>query len=134
MSKRVVILEDDPGYESLLRSVADSRGWQVVIGAAYDDLVDSIDWADVAIVDLDVVGAADALAAIRDREIHVPTVVVASDTAVTAESTGADAVIHQLPVGLVDAVDDVAAPPVVIDLSDRVAKKAAALRPWYATS
>jgi DNA-binding NtrC family response regulator len=134
MSKRVVILEDDPGYESLLRNVAESRGWQIVMSASYDELAASIDWADAAIIDLDATGGPEVLRAVRDRRKELPLVAVVGDETATAESTGADAVIQQLPVGLVEVVNDLTAPAEVIDLTERAARKAAADRPWYVTS
>jgi hypothetical protein len=134
MTKRVAILEDDPGYESLLRSVAESRGWQIVVGTTFADLAASVDWADAAIVDLDATAGADVLRSIRAQRPALPVVVVCTDGTSTAEGVGADAVVHQLPVGLVEAVNDVTEPPAIVDLTDGARAEPEAGRPWYATS
>jgi hypothetical protein len=131
----VVILEDDRGYESVLRNVGESRGWQLVIGAALDDVAGSIEWADVAIIDLDAAAGDEVLRTVRARRSSLPVVAVSGDPAASTSSTGADAVVHQLPVGLVEAVNDVTAPPEVIDLTDDAPEaEPEGDRPWYATS
>jgi DNA-binding response OmpR family regulator len=133
MTKRVLVLEDDPGYEALLRNVAEGRGWEFNVGATYDDIVISVEWADVAVIDLDASAGPAALRSVRGARPAMPVVAITSDRHATAESTGADAVVHSLPAGLAEAVNEVTvAPTVVIDLT--TAAEPVSERPWYATS
>jgi DNA-binding response OmpR family regulator len=133
MPKQVLIVEDDAGYESLLRNLGEGRGWSIALGTEIDEVGGSVDWADIAIVDLDSPAGAEAMTFLRGRRGDLPVIALSGDESATPASTGADAVVHQLPGDLVTVVNRLTAPPAnVIDLTS--ATKPADDKPWYVTS
>jgi DNA-binding response OmpR family regulator len=133
MTKQVLIVEDDDGYVSLLRNLGEGRGWSLAIGADLDEVIGSIDWADAAVVDVDGPAGVAPIGTLRSRRADLPIVALASDDGATVESTGADAVVRELPGDLVSVVNRLTAPPSnVIDLT--TSAKPADDKPWYVTS
>ena len=133
MSKHVVALEDDPGYEQLLRNLFEGRGWQFVIGNEMADISGSLAWAEVAVIDLDAAGAREALAQTRTARPDLPVVVLTTDETAIAEALDVGAVVTSLPGTLVESINRVCSPPEnLIDLSER--RESTPDRPWYVTS
>jgi ActR/RegA family two-component response regulator len=133
MPKQVLIVEDDAGYESLLRNLGEGRGWSIALGADIDEVGGSVDWADIAIVDLDAASGSEAVTYLRGRREDLAIIALAGDETATPSSTGADAVVHQLPGDLVNVVNRLTAPPAnVIDLT--ASTKPGDDKPWYVTS
>jgi ActR/RegA family two-component response regulator len=133
VSKQVLIVEDDDGYGSLLRNIGESRGWDLAIGTELTEVAGAVDWADVAVIDLDAEKGEPALQVLRERRPELCVVALVGDEAATPESTGADAVVHELPGDLVDVVNRLTSPPSnVIDLSDSRGGDDDD-RPWYVT-
>jgi CheY-like chemotaxis protein len=133
MTKKVLVLEDDAGYEHLIQNLLEGRGWAFRIGATYDELAGSADWADVAVIDLDAATGPEGLERLRASGHIMPVIAISGDATATAESLGVDAVVAALPGSLVNDIAAVTAPPPnVIDLTK--VERDTGNRPWYATS
>lgn len=133
MTKKVLVLEDDAGYEHLIQNVLEGRGWSFRLGASYEELAGSLDWADVAVIDLDAATGPAGLERLRTSGRPMPVVAICADPTATAEALGVDAVVASLPGTLVHDIAAVTAPPDnVIDLTEKVAESSN--RPWYMTS
>lgn len=134
MSKRVVILEDDTGYEQLMRNLMEGRGWEFRIGGDFSELSGSIDWADVAVVDLDAANARECLVSLRTRRPDLAVIGLGGAPDTDATSLGLLEIVEGLPGTLIEAVQRATAPPPnVIDLTAK-SGEAVVSRPWYMTS
>lgn len=78
MAKRVLIIEDDPQVQRLLRSIADAEGWQASYSDSYEKVEAALPWADVLVLDLYLPGidGIEVLRRLPERHLKLPVVVL----------------------------------------------------------
>lgn len=128
----MLILEDDEHTQRLLRSVADTEGWQIDYGRSFEEVVHRLEWCDVLLLDMHLPGVSgtEVLDQVRNLRRRPAVVVVTADDAMraAAQERGVEAFLvkpFEVP-ELVAAVRRAGGP--VLDLTTMPAQRSASGR------
>jgi len=91
--KRVVVLEDDPGVQRVLRDLVETEGWTTCWGESIDDVAGSLRWASVLLLDLHLpgIGGLEVLRDVRELGLDLVVIVLSGDDEGRAEARAAGA-------------------------------------------
>ena len=133
MTRNALIIEDDEPTQFLLRSIAETDGWECRHGDSFQDALDGADWADVVLLDLTLVGhsGVEMIPALRMVAPATRIVVVTGhdDAHTAALEAGADAFIAK-PFEVTTVLEAMRV-QVVLDLRDGVG---AENLPWFSST